>query len=118
MFRAALLSLVLILAAGPNAALLCGVWCHPGERMAGTCEHQTQTATPCIEPTDDCGIIGTPVVFVREDARRNAAVPDVDGAVAIARFAFAVPAAGTRSAYEPSGRLLLQLRPLVLALRI
>jgi hypothetical protein len=118
MFRAALLSLVLTLAAGPNVALLCGVWCHPSERMAGACEHQTQAARPGIDANDDCAINSNPVVIAREDGRLGASAPDVAGVVVVARFAFTPPAAGVLSAYEPNGRLLLQLRPLILARRI
>jgi hypothetical protein len=117
MFRAALLSLVLTLAAGPNVALLCGVWCHPSERMAGACEHQTQAARPGIDANDDCAINSNPVV-IAQDGRLGASAPDVAGVVVVARFAFTPPAAGVLSAYEPNGRLLLQLRPLILARRI
>ena len=117
-FRAALLSIVLTLAAGQDAALLCSVWCHSGGGMAGACEHQTQAATPGVGAHDDCAVNGNPVMFVREDGRRSASAPDVAGAVAVARFAFTPPGAGNLSAYEPNGRLLLELRPLVLALRI
>ena len=117
MFRAALLSLVLTLAAGPNVALLCGVWCHPNERMAGACEHQTQAATPDIDANDDCAINSNPVVIAQENGRPGASAPDVAGVVVVARFAF-TPPAGVLSAYEPNGRLLLQLRPLMLARRI
>jgi hypothetical protein len=120
-FRAALLSIVLTLAAGQDAALLCSVWCHSGGGMAGACEHQTQPATPGVAgvgANDDCAVTGNLVVFVREDGRRSASAPDVAGAIAVARFAFTPPAAGTLSVYEPNSRLLLELRPLVLALRI
>jgi hypothetical protein len=117
-FRAALLSIVLTLAAGQNVALFCSVWCHSGEGMAGACEREMQTTAPGIVAVDDCTFNGNPMVFVREDARRGTSVPDAESAVAVARFACAPPAAGTRSAYEPNGRPLLELRPLVLALRI
>jgi hypothetical protein len=89
--------------------------------MAGACEHQTQAATPGVGgvgANDDCVVTGNLVVFVREDGRRSASAPDVAGAVTVARFAFTPPAAGTLSDYEPNSRLLLELRPLVLALRI
>ena len=117
-FRAALLSLVLTLALGQNVALLCGTWCHSGAGMVGACEHQTQATTPSVVANDDCAVNANPVVFVREDGRRSASAPDVARAVAVAGFAFTPPAAGTLSGYEPNGRLLLELRPLVLALRI
>jgi hypothetical protein len=117
-FRAALLSIVLTLAAGQNVALLCSVWCHSGGGMTGACEHQTKATTAGIVANDDCAINGNQVVFVREDGRRNASAPDVAGAVAVARFAFTPPAAGILSVYDPDSRLLLALRPLVFALRI
>jgi hypothetical protein len=117
-FRAALLSIGLTLAAGPNAALLCGTWCHSGAGMVGACEHQTQATTPGVSANDECAVNGNPALFVREDGRRSASTPDTAAAVAAARFAFTPPTAGTLSGYEQNGRLLLELRPLVLALRI
>ena len=113
-FRAALLSIVLTLAAGQDAALLCSVWCHSGGGMAGACEHQM----PGVLANDDCAVNVNPVIFVREDGGRSVSAPDVAGAIAVARFAFTPPTAGTLSVYEPNSRLLLELRPLVLALRI
>lgn len=118
MFRAAVLSIVLTLAAGQNVTLLCDLWCHSGEGMAGACEHQAQAAATGIVTNEVCAVNANPVVFVREDGRRSAPGPDVIGAVAVARSAFTPPAAGFPSAYEPNSRLLLELRPLVLALRI
>ena len=109
---------MLTLATGHSAALLCGTWCHSVAGMAGACEHQTQAATPGVGANDECAVNGNPVVFVREDGRPGASAPDVAGAVAVARFALTPRAAGTLSAYEPNSRLLLELRPLVLALRI
>ena len=116
--RAALLSIVLTLAVGQTAALLCGTWCHSGAGMAGTCEHQTQATTRVVVANDDCAITSNPAVFVREDGRPGASAPHVGGAVVIGRFAFTPPAARAASASEPNGRLLLELRPLVLSLRI
>ena len=117
-FRAALLSIVLTMAAGQNVALVCGVWCHSGEGMAGACENQTEATAPSIVANDECVVNGNPVVFVREDGRRSGSLPEVAGALAPARFAFTPPAAGALSTYEPNSRLLLERRPLVLALRI
>lgn len=118
MFRAALFSIVLTLAAGQNAALLCGVWCHSGEGMAGPCEHKTESSSPGIVAHDDCSIGGNAIVFVRDDARRGTSLPEVEDAVLVPRFALTAPAADTHSGYEPGSRLLLELRPLVLSLRI
>ena len=117
-FRAALLSIVLTLAAGQNTALFCGAWCHSAAGLAGACEHQTQTTAPGVAANGECAINGNLVVFLQEDGRRSASALNVDGAIVVARFALAPPAAGTLSAYEPNGRLLLELRPHVIALRI
>ena len=117
-FRAALLSIVLTLAAGQNAAaLFCGIWCHSGEGMAGACEQQGSTTSPAVS-ANDCKVNGSVIVFVREDARRSTSAPTDVGAAFVPRFAFTPPAAGILSAHEPSNRQLLELRPLVLALRI
>lgn len=117
-FRAALLSIVLTLAAGPDAALLCGIWCHSGGGMAGTCEHQTETTSPAIIANDDCTVSRSAIVFVREDARRSTSAPTVRGADAVPQSAWTPPASGRLSGYEPASRGLLELRPLILALRI
>ena len=89
--------------------------------MAGACEHQTQPATPGVGgvgANDDCAVTGNLVVFVREDARRSTSAPTDVGVALVPRFAFTPPAAGILSANEPNSRQRLELRPLVLALRI
>jgi len=117
-FRAAVLSIVLTLAAGPDAALLCVIWCHPGGGMAGACEHQTETTSPTIIANDDCTVSGSAIVFVREDARRSASAPTVQGGDLVPQSAWTPPASGRLSRYEAASRGLLELRPLMLALRI
>lgn len=118
MFRAALLSIVLTLAAGQDAALICAIWCHSGGGMAGACEHQTETASPGIGANNDCSVSDSAIVFVREDAPRSTSAPTVHGGVLVPQFAFTPPASSRRSAYGAAGRWLLELRPLVLTLRI
>ena len=118
MFRAALLSIVLTLAAGQDAALLCGVWCYSGGGMAGACERRTETTSPGIFANDDCTVSGNAIVFVREEARRSTSAPTVHSGVLVPQFAFTPPASGRHSGYEAAGRQPLESRPLVLALRI
>ncbi len=117
MFRAALLSIVLTLSAGQDAILLCSIWCHSGKGITGTCEHQTETSAHGVVANEGCDI-SNPVVFVRDVARVRTSGPDVGGALLAPRFAFVPPAADNLSACEPGSRLRLELRPLVLALRI
>lgn len=86
--------------------------------MAGPCEHQTETASPGIGADNDCSVSDNAIVFVREDARRSTSAPTVQSGVLVPQFAFTPPASGSLSAYEAAGRRLLELRPLVLTLRI
>ncbi|HET9384306.1 MAG TPA: hypothetical protein VFO67_04100 [Gemmatimonadales bacterium] len=119
MFRAALLSTVLTLAAGQNAAaLLCGVWCHSGGGMTGACEHQTEAAPPDIIANDGCTVTSNATVYVREDVRRSVSAPTVLSGVPVPRFVFTPPASSSLSGYEAARRAELDFRPLVLALRI
>ena len=84
--------------------------------MAGACE-QGSTTSPTVA-ANGCEINGSVIVFVREDARRSTSAPTDVGTASVPRFGLAPPAAGILSAHEPSNRQLLELRPLVLALRI
>lgn len=119
MFRAAVLSIVLAVGAGPNASLLCPVWCHPDAATAGTCEHQDRTSTPRVTANDCCADIAAPsTALVREDVRRGAADPAAQQALLVARFQFAPPPSHPASARESGQRSPLETRPLVLALRI
>jgi hypothetical protein len=70
-FRAAVLSIVLTLAIGPNAVLLCSVWCHPHEVKTSACQHQGATASPQVTGEDSCRTAATLTAFVREDAKRG-----------------------------------------------
>jgi hypothetical protein len=117
-FRAAIFSIVVLLATGQNVGLLCGLWCHSSRWTAHTCEHQTQTKSPDVAANDDCTGNSNAIVFVRADARRNASAPDVQGAVPVPRFAFTPRPADAPLGFELACRPLLELRPLVLALRI
>ena len=118
MFRAVLLSIVLTLAAGQNGVLLCDVWCLAGEMTGSACEHQSPTASPQLNANDNCTVSGNANVFVREDARRSTSAPTVQSGVCVPQFAFTPPASRSPSGHEAAGRRLLDLRPIVLALRI
>ena len=76
-------------------------------------------ASPRVRADDNCHdvVVGT-VVFVREDGRRTAPAPDGQNALVVARFRFVPPPTDPRPGYESGRRLLLEERPLILALRI
>ena len=119
MFRAAVLSIVLTLAVGPNASLLCAIWCHPEAAAAGPCEHPNPTGTPSVTSNASCpDIAAASTAFVREDVRRGVSAPDALQAVVVAPFQFTPPPSYPTSVRESAQRSLLDARPLVLALRI
>jgi hypothetical protein len=116
-FRAALFSIVLTLAVGQNAGLLCKVWCH--DATSAGCAHQDPTTSPSVGANDSCSNVGVgSVAFVREDGRRTAPGPDAQNALVVPRFGFIPPPTDPRPGYESGRRLLLEERPLVIALRI
>ena len=117
MFRAALFSIVLTLAIGQNASLLCKVWC-PDTTSAG-CPHQDSTTSPSASARDNCrSDIGGAVAFVREDARLSAGAQDAQNALAVPRFLLAPSHTDLGSGFESGRRLPLEERPLGIALRI
>ena len=86
MFRAAVLSIALALAAGPNTSLLCEIWCdsHPAPAIA--CQHHgdTSTSLAAVAADDTChsSALDAPA-FVREVVRPGVSAPDAAHAVII-----------------------------------
>ena len=116
MFRAALFSIVLTLALGQNASLLCRVWCH--DATSAECRHHDATTSTSVTADDSCtSVVVGAVGFVREDARRTAA-PDAQNALVVPRFRLTPSPGHLRLGFDLGRRLLLEERPLVVALRI
>ena len=119
MFRAAVVSIVLTLAAGQNAALLCSVRCHPPEAATGAREHQHQATSPSMTGNDSCTrLVAEATAFVREEVRRGASAPNVLHSVVVPRFEFAPPPAHSTFGRRLGQETLPQASPLILALRI
>jgi hypothetical protein len=117
-FRAAALAIVLTLALGPNASVLCAVWCHPEDVTAGACEHPNPTSTAGITANDSCPDIATAsTAVVREDVRRGVSAADQDAAV-VPPFQLVPPPNSPEFGREPRQHPPLDARPLVLSLRI
>ena len=115
-FRAALLSIVLTLAVGPTASLLCAVWCHPEAAAAEPCEHRD---TPNVTANDSCpDIAAVTTAFVREDVRRGVSASDGQTVVLVPPFQFVAPPTAPAFGGEFRQYPPLEARPLVLALRI
>jgi hypothetical protein len=118
-FRAALFSIVLTMAVGQDAALLCKAWCYLPQDLALGCQHQDATTSPTMNADDNCRNLAVgAIAFVREDARRGATAPDTQNALVIPRFRFAPALSDSRSGYESGSQLQLKAQPRVTALRI
>jgi hypothetical protein len=118
-FRAAVLSIVLTLAIGPNATLLCSVWCHPDEAKASACQHQDATTSPRVTGEDSCRTAPTSMTaFAREEAKRGSPTPIAQQAVASPPFRLSPPPAHTPGAHHATASLSAVASPLLIALRI
>jgi len=116
-FRAAVLSIVLTLVAGPNSSLLCAVWCHPETATAGPCEHPDPMSTPSITSNDSCpDIPAVTTAFVREDVRRG--VFSSEGQAPVPPFQFVAPPESSAFGRELRRHPPREARPLVVTLRI
>jgi hypothetical protein len=116
-FRAVLFSVVLTLAIGQNAGLLCKVWCP--DATSKSCPHQESTTSPSVRADDTCtNVVAGAVAFVLEDGRRTAPGPDAQHGLVVLRFCLVAPPTDPRPGYESGRRLPLEERPLVIALRI
>jgi hypothetical protein len=72
-FRAAVLSIVLTLAVGPSANLLCSVWCHSEDATSAACEYQNAPRPPRVTGEDSCPTASaSAAAFVREEAKKGA----------------------------------------------
>jgi hypothetical protein len=118
-FRTALVSIVLTLTLGQNAALLCVVWCHPQHGVNSACEAQVPTTSPSVTANESCAPVATgPTAFVREDGRKLGSASDGHQAIVIAPFQFVAPRPFSAHGLEHAQSTALEARPLVLALRI
>ena len=115
--RATLISIVLTLAVGPNATLLCRTWCGPQAAASGGCHHDRATA-PIISGDDSCDTVLLSATLLREGERRG--VPSLDGGHAIPVFLSEVARSATdaRRGHEPGREWSLDRRPLATILRI
>jgi hypothetical protein len=114
--RATLFSIVMSLALGQNAGLLCKVWCH--DATSARCPHEESTSASSVSADDRCeDTVIDVVAFVREDARRAGSASDAQNSVVVPGFRLAPPPADPRAGFESGGRLLEE-RPLITSLRI
>ena len=106
-FRATILSIVLVFAAGPSVSLFCQAWCDPAEAAASGCHHQESGSVTSVADDDSCldSLPGS-AILTKEDLRR-ASIQDLSNVTAIAQpplapAAISLPAAGNQRR-APSG---------------
>jgi hypothetical protein len=117
--RAAVLSIVLTLAVGPNASLLCRIWCHPQADAATGCHHVDPTTSPSVAGDGSCDhvVLSAAAVFP-DNVRRAVSAPDADYAILVPRYQLALSTTDTRPRPEPGREWRLENRPLLATLRI
>jgi hypothetical protein len=117
-FRAAVLSIVLTLTAGPNVGVLCKRWCDPVEAATAGCHPEQGNPSAILTGTDDCGnIVFSSAMLVKEDAR-GGLFSDTRHAVVVPRYQYPASTSETHLGDEPRCARPLGKQPLVTALRI
>lgn len=117
--RAAVIAVVLVLATGQSAAVLCAGWCRPGQSAAPACDHALRSTTARLSEADTCSALafGFPA-FVREDVRRPEFAPDAPPAIVTPQLLVHAPSIVRRSGHDSGEFSLFGARPLVLTLRL
>lgn len=118
MFRAAVFSIVLSVAVGPNLALLCRTWCHAQASAGRTCHHENLSTTARMAGDENCDdvVLGVSAVL-REDARRDVP-PDSNHAIPVPRYRLAQSTIDARHGQEIWRDWSREKRPLLAVLRI
>ena len=120
MFRAALLSIVLSLAAGQNAVILvCRTWCDAHAATASECHHEKSSTTPSMAGGDCGDMVAAHTAVLREDTRRgDVSSVDASQAIALARYQLAQLTIDARPGQEVRRGWSVAERPLSTVLRL
>ncbi len=121
MFRAGVLSIVVILAAGADPALLCRTRCDPQDAAASGCHHQglALATASTIAGDDSCeAVVLGAAAALREEGQRGGSARGADHAVVVPRYHLADLTDSTGSDPQPARDWSLERRPLRTALRI
>ncbi|SRR6266545_419711 len=120
MFRTALLSIVLSLAVGSNARLLCSAWCHPQAAAASVCHHHPGLPnSPDVADENSCHhVVCSASVFLLEEAWSGGSRPDLGHAIVVPRYQLTSLTTHGRPGHEPRRDWPVENRPLLATLRI
>ena len=118
-FRTTLLSLVLSLAVGQNASLLCSDWCRLQPPAESDCHHQASINSPGVMGENSCNdAVFSVGAFLREESRPGGLAPNVVHAVAVPRYQLAQFPTDDRPGQPPGREWSFEVRHLSVALRI
>ena len=107
-FEASVLSIVLTLAGGPNASLLCGTWCDPHAAAASGCHYEDPAISPSMAGDDCCDhVVLNVAAFLQEDH-----------AIPVPRYRLAHSTTDARPGNDTAREWSLEKRPLSTALRL
>ena len=118
MSRLPVLSIVLALAIGPDAAAICAAWCAEEATVAEDCDHGS-SASPLIAAGHCCDDQAKGIVAVLQTAVRfDASSPNGGPAVSFVRHAFVESVRSARIDHGPGSRAFTDGRPQTTVLRI
>ena len=119
MFRATLLSVVFLFAAGPSASVLCKALCDPHAAAANGCHHQDNGSATQVSGNASCqdAALGA-AALLKEDVRRGASAEGIGVAVPVASFRLVTSTSNVRSVFGAERGTSDQKRPLFTPLRI
>lgn len=118
-FRTVVFSIVIAVALGQNASVLCLALCDQHQAAAPGCHDEGSTESARLgggKHCEDSPLDGAP--FLKEDLRRVVSAPHLDHVVAIPRHVFAAATTAGLPDREPGHLQSLDTGPLVVALRI
>ena len=119
MLRAFILSIVLILAIGPDAAMVCQALCAPQADETSPCGHE-ETSPLQIAAGDECcdDLVAGTASSQLPSMRRDTSVPNGDVAIPVPGGALVRSETTGRLGYEPGRRPSPAHQPLLTILRI
>lgn len=120
MRRVAAVVIALTLAIGPDAALLCGLWCDQHAVAEAGCQHGDPAPSTRVAAAGDCcdaAVVAVAAILPR-DARGSLTSPDADFAMPVHVRLAVREAATVLPGHQPGRRWSLDARPLATALRI
>jgi len=93
-FRATILTVVLLFAGGPSVSLFCKAWCDPQVAAENGCHHENNGGAASVSSDDSCDdSVQGPAGLLKEDPR-GAPAPDGGAVVLTARFQIIPTATG------------------------